>query len=63
MSRFLSRLIWVGSSLKDMREFHEPVQDHMGYALYVAQLGGKHSGTRALRRLQEAEQIAKEGKL
>ncbi len=44
----LKPVIRVGSSLKDLREFPEPVQDHMGYALYVAQLGGKHRGTKTL---------------
>jgi phage-related protein len=44
----LKPVIWVGSSRKDMREFPDPVQDHMGYALYVAQLGGKHRDTKAL---------------
>jgi phage-related protein len=38
----LKPLIWVGSSREDLREFPEPVQDRMGYALYVAQRGGKH---------------------
>jgi len=33
-------VIWIGSSLLDLREFPEPVQDHIGYALYVAQRGG-----------------------
>src|SRR6476660_1128061 len=28
--------------------FSEPVQDHMGYALYVAQRGGKHRDTKTL---------------
>jgi phage-related protein len=32
----LKPVIWVGSSRKDIRAFPEPVQDHMGYALYVA---------------------------
>jgi len=44
----LKPVIWVGSSRKDLREFPGPVQDHMGYALYVAQLGGKHRDTKAL---------------
>ena len=44
----LSPVIWVGSSRKDLCEFPEPVQDHMGYALYVAQLGGKHRDTKTL---------------
>lgn len=41
-------VIWVGSSRKDLREFPEPVQDRMGYALYVAQRGGKHRDAKAL---------------
>jgi phage-related protein len=44
----LKPVIWVGSSRKDLREFPEPVQDHMGYALYVAQRGGKHRDAKAL---------------
>ncbi len=44
----LKPVIWVGSSRKDLREFPEPVQDHMGYALYVAQSGGKHRDTKTL---------------
>ena len=44
----LKPVIWVGSSRKDLREFPEPVQDHMGYALYVAQRGGRHRDTKAL---------------
>jgi phage-related protein len=41
-------VVWVGSSRKDLREFPASVQDHMGYALYVAQLGGKHRDAKAL---------------
>lgn len=41
-------VIWVGASLKDLREFPAPVQDHMGYALYVAQRGGKHQDAKVL---------------
>jgi phage-related protein len=44
----LRPLIWIGSSRKDLQEFPEPVQDHMGYALYVAQRGGKHADTKTL---------------
>ena len=35
-------LHWVGSSKKDYRAFPTEVQDDMGYALGLAQLGGKH---------------------
>lgn len=35
-------LDWIGSSRKDLLAFPGPVIDAMGYALGVAQLGGKH---------------------
>jgi phage-related protein len=44
----LKPVIWVGASLKDLREFPGAVQDHMGYALYVAQRGGKHQDAKVL---------------
>jgi phage-related protein len=37
-----------GSSRKDLREFQDTVQDHLGYALYVAQQGGKHRDAKTL---------------
>jgi phage-related protein len=45
----LKPLIWVGSSRDDLRSFPDPVQDHVGYALYVAQRGGKHIDAKVLR--------------
>jgi|ERR1700722_6189654 phage-related protein len=42
----LNPVIRVGSSRDDLLEFPEDVQDHMGYALYVAQ--GRHRDTKAL---------------
>ena len=44
----LKPVIWVGSSRKDLREFPDPVQDYMGYALYIAQRGGMHRDTKPL---------------
>ena len=44
----LKPVIWVGSSRRDLRAFPELVQDHMGYALYIAQRGGKHRDTKTL---------------
>jgi phage-related protein len=41
-------VVWVGSSRKDLREFPDIVQDHVGYALYLAQQGGKHRDTTPL---------------
>ena len=44
----LKPVVWVGSSRKDLRVFPEPVQDHIGYALYLAQRGGKHRDAKPL---------------
>ena len=44
----LKPVIWLGSSRKDLRSFPEPVQDYMGYALYVAQRGGRHRDAKTL---------------
>jgi phage-related protein len=44
----LKPVIWVGSSREDLRAFPEPVQDHIGYAVYVAQRDGKHRDTKTL---------------
>ena len=40
---------WIGSSYKDVREFPDPVQDAMGYALYQAQIGLKHGNAKPLK--------------
>lgn len=34
-------LAWIGSAYKDLTAFPAPVQDDLGYALYLAQIGGK----------------------
>jgi phage-related protein len=44
----LKSVTWVGTSLKDLREFPAPVRDQIGYALYVAQRGGKHQNAKVL---------------
>ena len=35
-------LVWIGSSRRDFREFPDEVKAEMGYALFVAQTGGRH---------------------
>ncbi len=45
----LKRVVWTGSSRRDLREFPDGVQDHIGYALYVAQQGGQHRDAKTLR--------------
>jgi len=45
---WLKPVIWLGSSRQELRRFPAPVQDHVGYALYVAQRGGKHRDAKPL---------------
>jgi phage-related protein len=42
-------LIWVGSSLEDLRAFPDEVRRAMGYALRLAQMGGKHPDAKPLK--------------
>ncbi|MDB6369758.1 type II toxin-antitoxin system RelE/ParE family toxin [Photorhabdus bodei] len=42
-------LYWVGSSKKDLQSLPDDVQDIFGYALHVAQTGGKHSQAKPLK--------------
>jgi phage-related protein len=49
MSDLLKPVEWVGSSLDDLKEFPEEVQQVMGYALYLAQCGEKHDSAKPLK--------------
>lgn len=42
-------LVWVGPSHKELKGFPSEVQDEMGYALYVAQIGDKHPKAKLLK--------------
>lgn len=42
-------LVWIGSSLEDLRAFPEEVRRAMGYALYLAQMGEKHPDAKPLK--------------
>ncbi len=39
---------WVGSSKADLKRFPDPVQQHMGFAIYRAQLGHRHRGAKPM---------------
>ena len=43
------QLVFVGSSLDDLRTFPEDVKDVVGYALWLAQDGQKHSDAKPLK--------------
>ena len=42
-------VVWIGSSLEELKEFPEEVQGEMGYALYLAQTGKKHISAKPLK--------------
>jgi phage-related protein len=43
------RIIWIRSSKSDLKTFPKEVQSKIGYALWVAQEGGKHPEAKPLR--------------
>jgi phage-related protein len=40
---------WIGSSLDDLKDFPDEVQQVVGYALYIAQCGDKHPSAKPLK--------------
>ena len=42
-------LYWIGSSKRDLSALPDPVIDLFGFALYLAQTGGKHEQAKPLR--------------
>lgn len=49
--RSLKPLQWVGSSRADLKAFPLGAQDEAGYALYLAQSGGRHQKAKPLKGL------------
>ncbi len=45
----IKSVVWIGSSLEDLKEFPSDVQDEMGYALHIAQIGDKHPKAKPLK--------------
>lgn len=41
-------LVWIGSAKRNLCSFPEEVKDAIGFALYVAQQGGKHRDAKPL---------------
>lgn len=44
----IKSIVWIGSSLRDLKSFPDEVKDMIGYALYQGQLGGKASSAKSL---------------
>ena len=49
MGKSLKPLHWIASSLNDLRDLPEDVQDTFGYALQRAQEGGRHGNAKSLK--------------
>jgi phage-related protein len=49
MNPLLKPIEWISSSLEDLQKFPEDVQQMMGFALYLAQLGKKHPDAKPLK--------------
>jgi phage-related protein len=47
-------LVWMGSSKKDLLKLPSSVIDVFGYALYLAQTGGRHPDAKVLRGFGDA---------
>jgi phage-related protein len=47
----MKQLIFVADSHRTLAEFPEPVQRHVGFALYQAQLGDKHIDAKPLKNI------------
>jgi len=45
----ITPVIWIGRAKRDLRAFPDEVKDSVGFALYVAQQGGKHPDAKPLR--------------
>lgn len=50
----LKPLVWVGSSRKEFRTFPDEVKAEMGYALFVAQAGGRHRKVKIFKGMGDA---------
>jgi phage-related protein len=48
-SLFLKPVEWIGSSLNDLKDFPNEVQQVVGYALYIAQCGDKYPSAKPLK--------------
>jgi phage-related protein len=45
----LKAVIWIGSSLDDLRRLSDAMQDEIGYAIYFAQQGRRHRSAKVLK--------------
>jgi phage-related protein len=51
MTKSPKPVVWLGDTLETLRTCPQDVQDEIGYALYLAQLGEKYADTKPLKGL------------
>ena len=49
MRNSIRPIVWIGTSHEDLKNFPADVQDEIGYALYLAQIGDKHYKAKPLK--------------
>lgn len=54
MMKTMKKLVWIGDSLKQLRQFPDEVKDSVGYALYQIQNGEVPRRAKPLRGLKPA---------
>ena len=54
MSRDLKPVVWIASSRRDLADFPDLIRDKVGFALYLAQRGGKSDAAKSLRGFGDA---------
>ena len=57
MNSVPKRIEWIASSLDDLKDFPEEVQQAVGYALYRAQCGEKHRTVKPLKGFKGASAL------
>ena len=50
----MNKVAWLGSSRDDLLEFPEKARKDVGFAIYVAETGGKHPKSKPLKGFQGA---------
>ncbi|WP_409409343.1 type II toxin-antitoxin system RelE/ParE family toxin [Acidithiobacillus ferriphilus] len=50
-------LLWVASAKKDLMDMPEDVRDTFGYALHLAQIGGKHAQAKPMKGFGSADVV------
>jgi phage-related protein len=51
-------VVWLGDSLRRLRDFPDDVRDEIGYAIYLAQLGEVHASAGTMKGYNAVEVVS-----